>query len=230
MNRPAFRQSPTAPPIEVAPDPRAAHTTAVDIDGRWYKLRFWTEEQWRQVPAGEFLDGFRPLSGFGMLAINPIATIEEKANAMLEAQGEEAPYPEVRELFTLANSRGLKETIEMLRLATEYGFGWVIRLLRERAARKDRDDAYWHKALERDRLARERVSARRPEGYRLTTMDLLAAFEAKHGQTLDDVLHEYAPEVEHGKEDMAVWRGSRLVAVIRYAGKGKPAAVERFIA
>jgi hypothetical protein len=214
----ASRKRSNPKPEPVPPDPRASHTAAISLDNRRYLLRFWTNAEWRALPAGEWADlRTFTLTGFGKLSIDPLPSSVDYANALCLGHSHPLAYPEMPELHAICGKHGYNRVLKLLQAALEAGgLSRAQRLIEEARARDAEDEAGFALADELRDQAEERAQGR--PAYTFTEMDVIHG-HAPARLTLDQAIEEELAEVrEQPPHDRCIWRGSELQAVIRWRG------------
>lgn len=218
-------------PPAIRPDPRAEHVAAIYLPGlpsgqRTFRLAFWTEAQWRALPAGEYEDmDITALSGFGKVSIEPCEDNWE--NVIQESQGRPALFPDVAKFRTLRLRHTTEAMAELVDAVSRFGVGNTIELLQRTQA--ERDATYEREvAIEDANEERKRQDhADDPVGFRVCEEDSDMYFICRKGVTLDDVIGQELEGIKRGPfRDRAIWEGSTLRAVIVHDEADQPKVIE----
>lgn len=201
-------------------DPRATSTTAFPIAGQPYVFRLWTTEQWDALPTGESRHMQHcKLPDFGFLTLDPV-TLDEFTHALTLDAPNGPAIPELPTVLDICDRAGYPTVLEVLTLSKDVGFGRALRALQDAVARRDED---WE-GDERAHALRDEAEERiHPEpSYTVTEADVLC-WHAPNRFTLDETIANELEEFSRSpSDDRCIWKGPKLLAVIRSGPDGTP--------
>lgn len=232
---PRGRRNSGAPAKTIEPDPRAAHTAALEFAGERFILRFWSEKQWSGLTAGEYARmNITRLPGFGAVSVDQVEPHYVWSNVVAEVKARALPFPELEklpglihrfepeELLALVEDlarHDFKPVRELVAVGRRYGLARAAELLERYLADKAVDQEYWEAARAADDARKQAIE--RPVGFRVCEEEVETYFEAKPGLTLDDVVGQELEDIARGPfRDRTIWQGEKLLATITHGPSG----------
>jgi hypothetical protein len=191
------------PPTSIPP----AHTALLRLGDRaFYRLRFWTNDEWPTMTAGEFqsLDAHR-LKGFGYVALDQVSTRDTSYHrASIQACG--ATEEESLETFPLKSVRRP-----------------LAPLPPPPAPNPDEYTDEERKALAAAETARRKaLVASCPAPFMVISAEYEHWRTCRRSQTLEETIQEVVEEFDlESSQDMAIWRDDRLHALVRRGTDGQ---------